>query len=104
MDLMYYSRKSDAIDQIGKWERGKGLQFWGVNNKSTTSQVNNGDVPDQSMDANGNSLDVIFQKDSVDPVTLVVVTKEERPYVMLREDRTGNDAYDGFCIDLLKVT
>ena len=103
MDLMYYSRKYDEIDQIGKWERGKGLQFWGIN-KNTTTQVNNGGIPDKSLVAKGNSLDVIFQKDSVDPVTLVVVTKEERPYVMLRQDRTGNDAYDGFCIDLLKVT
>ena len=102
---MYYSRKYDEIDHIGKWERGKGLQFWGMN-KNTTAQGNNGGVPDQPLDVNGNTatLDVIFQKDSVDPVTLVVVTKEERPYVMLREDRTGNDAYDGFCIDLLKVT
>ena len=38
-----------------------------------------------------------------DFVTLVVVTKEERPYVMLNKGRKGNDAYDGFSIDLLKV-
>ena len=100
---MYYSRKYDDVDQIGKWERGKGLQFWGLN-KTSTSEVDNGSVQGLNLDSNGNSLDVIFQKDSVDPITLVVVTKEERPYVMLREDRTGNDAYDGFCIDLLKVT
>ena len=35
--------------------------------------------------------------------TLVVVTKEEIPYVMLKEGKTGNAAYDGFAIDLLKV-
>ena len=35
---------------------------------------------------------------------LTVVTKEEKPYVMLRKGKTGNDAYDGFAIDLLKVS
>ncbi len=35
---------------------------------------------------------------------LTVVTKEERPYVMLRRGRKGNDAFEGFAIDLLKVT
>jgi hypothetical protein len=42
-------------------------------------------------------------ENETDFVTLVVVTKEERPYVMLNKGRTGNDAYDGFSIDLLKV-
>lgn len=36
-------------------------------------------------------------------ITLSVVTTEERPYVMMRKGRTGNDAFDGFAIDLLKV-
>ena len=36
--------------------------------------------------------------------TLVVVTKVQKPYVILREGQTGNDAYDGFAIDLLKVS
>ncbi|KAK9679022.1 Ligated ion channel L-glutamate- and glycine-binding site, partial [Popillia japonica] len=37
-------------------------------------------------------------------ITLVVMTREERPYVMVKEDRnlTGNARYEGFCIDLLK--
>ena len=35
--------------------------------------------------------------------TLVVVTKEETPYVMKKRGRKGNAAYDGFAIDLLKV-
>ena len=35
--------------------------------------------------------------------TLVVVTKEEIPYVMMKKGKTGNAAYDGFAIDLLKV-
>ncbi len=48
---------------------------------------------------NGTTLEE--QDDEV--VTLTVVTKEERPYVMLRAGMEGNDAYDGFAIDLLKV-
>ena len=36
--------------------------------------------------------------------TLVVVTKQERPYVMLKKGFKGNAAYDGFAIDLLKVS
>ena len=35
--------------------------------------------------------------------TLIVVTKEEIPYVMMNSGKTGNAAYDGFAIDLLKV-
>ena len=97
---MYYSSKNDQTYQIGKWERGKGLY---VHKNSTAQQSDN--ASDQDFeDLSGNSLDLIFQNDSIDPVTLVVVTKEERPYVMLREDQTGNEAYDGFCIDLLKVS
>ncbi len=36
-------------------------------------------------------------------MTLVVVTKEEKPYVMLNKEKIGNEAYEGFSIDLLKV-
>ncbi|KAG8225898.1 hypothetical protein J437_LFUL006130 [Ladona fulva] len=37
-------------------------------------------------------------------ITLVVMTREEKPYVMVKEDRnlTGNARFEGFCIDLLK--
>ncbi|KAJ1521477.1 hypothetical protein ONE63_003145 [Megalurothrips usitatus] len=37
-------------------------------------------------------------------ITLVVMTRTEKPYVMLKEDRnlTGNARFEGFCIDLLK--
>ena len=35
--------------------------------------------------------------------TLIVVTKEEIPYVMMNSGKIGNAAYDGFAIDLLKV-
>ncbi len=43
---------------------------------------------------NGTTLEE--QDDEV--VTLTVVTKEERPYVMLRAGMEGNDAYDGLAI------
>ena len=99
LDLMYYSNTNDEVHQIGKWEKGKGVNVY----KNSTNFGFNKDKKDHVWDGDKDSLDFIFQQDSVDPVTLVVVTKEEQPYVMLREGKTGNDAYDGFCIDLLKV-
>lgn len=38
-------------------------------------------------------------------ITLVVMTRKEKPYVMVKEDGnlTGNARYEGFCIDLLKA-
>jgi hypothetical protein len=42
-------------------------------------------------------------ENETDFVTLVVVTKEEKPYVMLNKEKIGNQAYEGFSIDLLKV-
>ncbi|KAK9881447.1 hypothetical protein WA026_016333 [Henosepilachna vigintioctopunctata] len=37
-------------------------------------------------------------------ITLVVMTREEKPYVMVKDDKnlTGNDRFEGFCIDLLR--
>ncbi|XP_055372233.1 glutamate receptor ionotropic, kainate 2 isoform X4 [Condylostylus longicornis] len=37
-------------------------------------------------------------------ITLIVMTREEKPYVMIRDDKTatGNARYEGFCIDLLR--
>ncbi|RZF41428.1 hypothetical protein LSTR_LSTR000142, partial [Laodelphax striatellus] len=45
-----------------------------------------------------------FYETSSTNITLVVMTREERPYVMVREDKnlTGNARFEGFCIDLLK--
>ncbi|GFG33916.1 hypothetical protein Cfor_07160, partial [Coptotermes formosanus] len=45
-----------------------------------------------------------FYESSATNITLVVMTREEKPYVMVKEDRnlTGNARYEGFCIDLLK--
>ena len=96
---MYYSNKNDEVYQIGNWEKGKGVHV----NKNSSTYDFNGNKQDQSWEDDKDSLNFIFQQDSIDPVTLVVVTKEEQPYVMLLEGKTGNDAYDGFCIDLLKV-
>ncbi|XP_071442342.1 glutamate receptor ionotropic, kainate 2-like, partial [Hetaerina americana] len=45
-----------------------------------------------------------FYESSATNITLVVMTREEKPYVMVKEDRnlTGNARFEGFCIDLLK--
>ncbi|KAK7867305.1 hypothetical protein R5R35_002127 [Gryllus longicercus] len=45
-----------------------------------------------------------FYDTSFTNITLIVMTREEKPYVMVKENRnlTGNARYEGFCIDLLK--
>ncbi|XP_036146418.1 glutamate receptor ionotropic, kainate 2 isoform X2 [Monomorium pharaonis] len=45
-----------------------------------------------------------FYETTTTNITLVVMTREERPYVMVKEDKnlTGNARFEGFCIDLLK--
>ena len=96
LDLMYYSSKNNKIYQIGEWKRGDGLHVHDKNGKPSTTE-------DQTWDKHDNKLDRIFQNDSIDPVTLVVVTKAERPYVIYNKSKIGNEAYDGFAIDLLKV-
>ncbi|XP_043657344.1 glutamate receptor ionotropic, kainate 2 isoform X2 [Drosophila teissieri] len=46
-----------------------------------------------------------FYDSNIANITLVVMTREERPYVMVKEDQnlTGNIRFEGFCIDLLKA-
>ncbi|XP_043071805.1 glutamate receptor ionotropic, kainate 2 isoform X2 [Drosophila grimshawi] len=46
-----------------------------------------------------------FYDSNIANITLVVMTREERPYVMVKEDTnlTGNARFEGFCIDLLKA-
>ncbi|XP_070138571.1 glutamate receptor ionotropic, kainate 2 isoform X4 [Drosophila bipectinata] len=46
-----------------------------------------------------------FYDSNIANITLVVMTREERPYVMVKDDKnlTGNDRFEGFCIDLLKA-
>ncbi|XP_023309783.1 glutamate receptor ionotropic, kainate 2 [Anoplophora glabripennis] len=45
-----------------------------------------------------------FYENHAPNITLVVMTREERPYVMVKDEKnlTGNSRYEGFCIDLLK--
>ncbi|GLV33798.1 uncharacterized protein CBL_11315 [Carabus blaptoides fortunei] len=45
-----------------------------------------------------------FYDTNMPNITLIVMTREEKPYVMVRDDKniTGNAKYEGFCIDLLK--
>ncbi|XP_067125926.1 glutamate receptor ionotropic, kainate 2 isoform X5 [Centruroides vittatus] len=47
----------------------------------------------------------VFHEFSVTNITLKVTTIESRPYVMLKAERnlTGNERFEGFCIDLLKT-
>ena len=113
---MYYSSKKDKAYQIGEWVRGKGLYIDASSRFTTPKDGSSLSKEEEEHEhghdthhgnnrekANKNTLDMIFQNDSIDQVTLVVVTKEEKPYVMLREGKSGNEAYEGFAIDLLKV-
>ncbi|KAK5640359.1 hypothetical protein RI129_011170 [Pyrocoelia pectoralis] len=45
-----------------------------------------------------------FYEKNTPNITLVVMTREEKPYVMVKKDTnlTGNARFEGFCIDLLK--
>ena len=75
---MHYSAQANTIMHTGDWSnQGEGLI---VQNQEAMKPDNYTEVE-----------------------TLVVVTKEETPYVMKKRGRKGNAAYDGFAIDLLKV-
>ncbi|CAH2002859.1 unnamed protein product [Acanthoscelides obtectus] len=45
-----------------------------------------------------------FYESHAPNITLIVMTREEKPYVMVKEESnlTGNARFEGFCIDLLK--
>ena len=77
---MHYSVASNTIKYVGDWtNQGKGgLKVF----------------DHEAFKADDNNTET---------ETLVVVTKEETPYVLLKEGKSGNSAYDGFAIDLLKV-
>uniref|UniRef100_T1JJ21 Glutamate receptor ionotropic, kainate 2 n=1 Tax=Strigamia maritima TaxID=126957 RepID=T1JJ21_STRMM len=69
--------KQNAIDKVGEWTPTGGI------NVTEPGAFYDGSVPN---------------------VTLIVTTIEEIPYVMVKKDNiTGNERFDGFCIDLLKV-
>jgi len=84
LDVMRYTAKKGTSEKIGHWS----------SNGSPRLNFINATVDDDRDE----------EEDLVDErVTLTVVTKEEKPYVYLREGKNGNDAFDGFAIDLLKV-
>ena len=76
---MHYSSVNHEVSHVGNWhDAGRGLEVFDAH---TLTKENNTEIE-----------------------TLVVVTKQERPYVMLKKGFKGNAAYDGFAIDLLKVS
>ena len=79
---MHYSAEHNSIQQVGLWTN------QGLKEDSLTILQPEAFVQDDNV---------------TEMETLVVVTKEEIPYVMLKRGKTGNAAYDGFAIDLLKV-
>ncbi|KAH8403595.1 hypothetical protein KR222_002700, partial [Zaprionus bogoriensis] len=76
MDIL--KLKQDVIQKVGYWQ------------------------PDEGVNISDPSA---FYDSSIANITLVVMTREERPYVMVKKDAnlTGNARFEGFCIDLLKV-
>ncbi|XP_076765874.1 glutamate receptor ionotropic, kainate 2 isoform X1 [Xylocopa sonorina] len=69
--------KKEELVKVGEWKPGSGVNVTDVGAFYETSATN---------------------------ITLVVMTREEKPYVMVKEDKnlTGNARFEGFCIDLLK--
>ncbi|XP_043248643.1 glutamate receptor ionotropic, kainate 2 [Colletes gigas] len=69
--------KKEELVKVGEWKPGTGVNVTDVGAFYETTATN---------------------------ITLVVMTIEEKPYVMVKEDKnlTGNARYEGFCIDLLK--
>ncbi|KMQ95198.1 glutamate ionotropic kainate 2-like protein [Lasius niger] len=68
--------KKEELVKVGEWKSGSGI--------------------------NVTDLDAFYETTATN-ITLVVMTREERPYVMVKEDKnlTGNARFEGFCIDLL---
>ncbi|EGI60895.1 Glutamate receptor, ionotropic kainate 2, partial [Acromyrmex echinatior] len=69
--------KKEELVKVGEWKSGSGI--------------------------NVTDLDAFYETTTTN-ITLVVMTREERPYVMVKENKnlTGNARFEGFCIDLLK--
>ncbi|XP_014475528.1 PREDICTED: glutamate receptor ionotropic, kainate 2-like [Dinoponera quadriceps] len=68
--------KKEELVKVGEWKIGSGINITDIDAFYETTTTN---------------------------ITLVVMTREERPYVMVKEDKnlTGNARFEGFCIDLL---
>ncbi|XP_046492859.1 glutamate receptor ionotropic, kainate 2 isoform X1 [Neodiprion pinetum] len=75
LDLLKLKR--EELVKVGEWKPGSGVNVTDVGAFYETTATN---------------------------ITLVVMTREEKPYVMVKEDKnlTGNARFEGFCIDLLK--
>ncbi|XP_048513710.1 glutamate receptor ionotropic, kainate 1 isoform X5 [Athalia rosae] len=75
LDLLKLKR--EELVKVGEWKPGSGVNVTDVGAFYETTAAN---------------------------ITLVVMTREEKPYVMVKEDKnlTGNARFEGFCIDLLK--
>ncbi|CAB4054867.1 GRIN [Lepeophtheirus salmonis] len=82
LELMAYSSKSYSVRQLGSWNSDSGLSLF-----------NGTEEPE----------DYTILDPEEDKETLIIVTKEERPYVMFQEGLIGINAYDGFAIDLIKA-
>ncbi|KAG5677547.1 hypothetical protein PVAND_007299 [Polypedilum vanderplanki] len=74
LDLLKLKR--EELQKVGEWTSGRGLEI---------------------KDPNA------FYETNITKITLTVMTREEKPYMMIKEGNfTGNDRFEGFCIDLLK--
>lgn len=82
-DLQLYDLTRKGLKVVAKWTSTGGLKY--VGNYSSVISEN--------------------YKELLKNKTLTIVTLENRPYVMKVKDwqnRTGNDRYEGYCIDLIK--
>ncbi|KAL7047475.1 hypothetical protein ACKWTF_002928 [Chironomus riparius] len=74
LDLLKLKR--EELKKVGEWTSARGLEI---------------------KDPNA------FYETNITKITLTVMTREEKPYLMIKEGNfTGNDRFEGFCIDLLK--
>ena len=118
LDLMRYSSQDGVIQKIGHWTNRNSLVEAGskMNGNDNAfddeivyedlSQLNawqEGELANRPTGGLSILNDSLIDDNETEVITLTVVTKEEKPYVMLRPGKRGNEAFDGFAIDLLKV-
>ena len=98
---MRYSSLTDTVHKIGHWRQDSSNKGSGKDGDGGRSSLAHPALHDGS----GLSIlnDSLIEDNITEVITLTVVTKEEKPYVMLKPGKTGNEAFDGFAIDLLKV-
>ena len=106
---MRFSSQTGNSKKIGQWSSHPKLSSSDDDDSKNLKDDDNDEVEvmddDEGPDIGGLSMlnKTLEKENDTEIVTLAVVTKEELPYVILRRDKTGNDAFDGFAIDLLKV-